>query len=184
MKPIFFSNQLEFREWLQKNHNQEAELFVGFYKVHTRKPSMTWSESVDQALCFGWIDGVRRSIDQDSYYNRFTPRKKNSNWSTLNIQKVEELTKKGLMMPAGIEAFSYRKEEKSNVYSFEGNPKTLKSGIEKLFQSNKAAWNFFTRQAPFYQRTTIHWIMSAKQEKTRRSRLEKLMAACEKQKRL
>jgi uncharacterized protein YdeI (YjbR/CyaY-like superfamily) len=184
MKPVFFANQMEFREWLEKNHSEKNELYVGFYKLHTNKPSMTWSESVDQALCFGWIDGIRRSIDKESYCNRFTPRRKTSNWSAINIAKVEELTKKGLMKPAGIKAFEYRKEERSKIYSFEGNNKKLNNQLETIFKLNKAAWTFFTQQAPSYQRTTIHWIMSAKQEKTQLSRLEKAMTQSEKQKRL
>src|SRR3954466_13273011 len=119
MTPTFFTKQSDFRKWLQKNHKKETELLVGFYKVNSGKPSMTWSESVDEALCFGWIDGVRRTIDETAYQIRFTPRKASSIWSAVNIKKVEELKKKGLMKEAGLEAFSKRKEERSAIYSHE-----------------------------------------------------------------
>src|SRR6187549_476911 len=119
VQPTFFATQSDFRKWLEKNHSKATELFVGFYKVDSGKPSMTWSESVDQAICFGWIDGVRKSIDKDSYFIRFTPRKPTSIWSAINIKKVEELTKQGLMQPAGLASFEKRTEGKSRIYSFE-----------------------------------------------------------------
>lgn len=184
MKPTFFSNQLEFRAWLEKNHRVEAELLVGFYKVDSGKPSMTWSQSVDQALCFGWIDGIRKSVDSESYCIRFTPRRKTSIWSAVNIKKVEELTQQGLMQPAGFEAFSYRKEERSTLYSFERDAIKLADSFADKFKANKKAWKFFTTQAQSYQKSTIYWIMSAKQEKTQLSRLEKVIAESEKQIRL
>ena len=174
MEPTFFPAQLDFRNWLEKNHQSETELLVGFYKVGSGKISMTWSESVDQALCFGWIDGVRRSIDQDSYSIRFTPRKSTSIWSNVNIKKVEELKKQGLMMEAGIKGFDKRKESKSGIYAFE-NPIGLSEEFEKKFKANEKAWNFFRSMAPSYQKTAIHIVMSAKQEKTRISRLETLI---------
>jgi uncharacterized protein YdeI (YjbR/CyaY-like superfamily) len=179
MEPIFFKTPNEFRKWLEKHHETEKELLVGFYKVGTKKPSMTWSEAVDQALCFGWIDGVRRSIDDESYCNRFTPRKPTSNWSAINIKKVEELTKAGLMTPAGQKAFELRKEEKSGVYSHENEVAILDPAYEKQFKSNKKAWEFFNNQAPSYKKVMLHWIMSAKQEKTRLSRLEKAIRESE-----
>ncbi len=181
MNPIFFSNQLEFRKWLESNHDWETELLVGFYKVKSGKPSMTWSQSVDEAICYGWIDGIRRSIDNESYSIRFTPRKPSSNWSTVNIKKVEKLKKQGLMKPAGLKAFSFRKEEKSGIYSFENHPKKLPVEFEMKFKENTTAWSFFKNQAPSYQRTAIHWILSAKQEKTKWLRLEKLIIGSEKQ---
>lgn len=184
MKAKFFATQLEFRKWLEKNHKKETELIVGFYKVNSGKPSMIWSESVDQALCFGWIDGVRRSIDEISYCNRFTPRRANSNWSDINIKKVEELTKLGLMTPEGQKAFDKRKENKSGLYSFENEPGKLSAAFEKLFKKNKSAWNFFTTQAPSYKRVIIYWILSAKQEKTRLARLEKTIQFSSQQKRV
>ncbi|WP_223607086.1 YdeI family protein [Chryseobacterium sp. OSA05B] len=183
MAPIFFATTEEFRKWLEKNHTKEKEVLVGFYKKGTGKASMNWSESVDQALCFGWIDGVRRSVDEESYYNRFTPRKPNSNWSLINIKKVEELTKAGLMRPAGQKAFDARKEDKTGIYSHE-TEHILDPAYEKKFKTHKNAWEFFEKQAPSYKKLTIHWLMSAKQEKTRLSRLEKVISESEQLRRL
>ena len=179
MQAKFFATQEDFRYWLEKNHNKETELLVGFYKVDTKKPSMTWSQSVDQALCFGWIDGVRKTIDNESYSIRFTPRRPTSIWSTINIQKIEDLTKQGLMQAAGLAAFSKRKESKSNIYAYEKVPVLLDETFEKQFQANKQAWAFFQSQAPSYKKVIIHWLMSAKQEATKRSRLEKIMVESE-----
>lgn len=184
MSAVFFRNPQEFRDWLEENHQKEAELVVGFYKVGTKKPSITWSESVDQALCFGWIDGVRKTIDKESYSIRFTPRRPGSIWSAINIGKVEELTKSGLMKPEGLQAFKFRKEEKSRIYSHENEAAALSPQYKKQFKINKKAWDFFDRQAPSYKKVMIHWIMSAKQEKTQISRLEKTISASEQQKRI
>ena len=184
MKATFFENQWEFRKWLELHHQNESELFVGYYKVGTGKPSLTWSESVDQALCFGWIDGVRRSIDAESYCIRFTPRKKNSIWSAINIAKVDELTKAGLMTAEGLKAFSFRKEDKSSIYSHENDAKSLEVISEKLFKSHADAWTFFQKQAPSYQKLMLHWVMSAKQEKTKTIRLEKLINESKAQRRI
>ncbi|MBE8726282.1 YdeI/OmpD-associated family protein [Flavobacterium hungaricum] len=184
MNPTFFADQKDFRIWLEKNHKNEKELLVGFYKVTSKKASMSWSESVDQALCFGWIDGVRKSIDTESYTIRFTPRKKSSIWSAINIQKMEDLTKAGLMKEEGLKAFSFRTENKSKIYSHEKEPVPLDLVYEKEFKSNTIAWEFFEKQAPSYKKVMIHWIMSAKQEKTRQSRLAKTILESEKQKRV
>lgn len=184
MQATFFSTQQAFRNWLKKNHKKEAELFVGFYKVGSGKPSITWSQSVDQALCFGWIDGVRKSIDSESYCIRFTPRRPNSIWSDINIKKVEELSKTGLMMPAGQKAFDLRTENNSRVYSHEKEATVLDAKFLRQFKKNKKAWEFFSTQAPSYKKVITHWIMSAKQEKTRISRLEKTILVSEQQKRL
>ena len=184
MNPTFFSTQEKFRAWLEKHHQTETELLVGFYKVNSNKPSMSWSESVDQALCFGWIDGVRKSIDEESYTIRFTPRKKSSIWSAINIKKVEELTKAGLMKEAGLKAFDLRSEERSRIYSHEKDLAILDPEFEKQFKANKMAWDYFNQQAPSYKKVMIHWIMSAKQEKTRISRLEKTIKVSEEQKRM
>lgn len=181
---VFFENQFRFREWLEKNHDKEKELLVGFYKVDSGKASMTWSESVDQALCFGWIDGVRRSIDGESYCIRFTPRRPDSTWSAINIKKMRALSKAGLVKPEGRKAFALRKEEKSEIYSHEKTLAELSPVYVRQFKKNKIAWNFFTKQIPSYRKVIIHWIMSAKQEKTRQSRLEKAIIACGQQKRL
>lgn len=174
-KPTFFSTQTAFRKWLEKNHEKASELLVGFYKVNSGKPSMTWSESVDEAICFGWIDGVRRSIDEESYSIRFTPRKSTSIWSAINIKKVEELTKKKLMWPAGISAFSKRKEHKSKIYSYEKEAENLPGEFLEKFKSDKKAWHYFQSMAPSYQRTAIHWVTSAKQEITKMKRLDELI---------
>ncbi|MBI5021327.1 MAG: YdeI/OmpD-associated family protein [Ignavibacteriales bacterium] len=184
MKPIFFPSQSEFRKWLEKNYKKKTELLVGYYKVDSGKPSMTWSQSVDEALCFGWIDGIRRSIDKESYCIRFTPRKLSSNWSAINIQKVKTLIKQGLMRQAGLEAFSHRKKDKSKTYSFENAAQKFTESFETKFKSNKKGWDFFKAQPPSYQKMVIHWIMSAKQESTQFTRLEKTITESKKQKRL
>ncbi|MFD0767207.1 YdeI family protein [Mucilaginibacter lutimaris] len=179
MEPKFFETPAQFRDWLQKHAHKETELLVGFYKVGSGKASITWPQSVDEALCFGWIDGVRRSINAEAYSIRFTPRKPASIWSAVNIKKVAELTEKGLMQPAGIAAFAKRKEERSAIYSFEVEPMELSPAYLKQFKTNKKAWGFFDAQAPWYKRLCNHRIMSAKQEKTQLSRLANIIAACE-----
>lgn len=184
MEPSFFTTKEEFREWLKKHHATEKELLAGFYKTGSGKPSMSWSESVDQALCFGWIDGVRKSIDHESYSIRFTPRKPGSIWSLINIRKVDELSKAGLMMPEGQKAFDLRKEERSGVYSHENGDISLAPAYKIQFTTHKTAWDFFEAQPPSYKKVMIHWIMSAKQEKTRLSRLEKVIAKSEQLRRL
>jgi len=184
MTPTFFLTQSEFRKWLDKNHKKETVLLVGFHKVDTEKPSMSWSQSVDQALCFGWIDGVRKSIDNESYCIRFTPRKSTSIWSAVNIKKVEELTKVGLMTAEGQKAFSLRTENKSKIYAYEKEPVTLDMKYENQFKKNKVAWDFFTKQAPSYKKVIIHWIMNAKQEETRLTRLDKTIKESEQQRRM
>jgi uncharacterized protein YdeI (YjbR/CyaY-like superfamily) len=184
MSATFFASQAEFRKWLKKHHKKERELLVGFYKVGSGKPSMSWSQSVDQALCFGWIDGVRRSIDKESYCIRFTPRRSTSIWSAINIRKVEELTASGLMMPEGEKAFDARTEVKSGIYSHEKEPVKLAPRYVKQFKMNKSAWSFFNAQAPSYKKVMIHWIMSAKQEKTQWGRLTKTITISEQQKRM
>ncbi len=180
----FFETPEKFRKWLEKNHRLEKELLVGFYKVGSGKPSMNWSQSVDQALCFGWIDGVRKSIDHESYSIRFTPRKSTSIWSAVNIKKMEELTKSGLMRPEGLKAFELRKPERSAIYSHEKELATLYPNYEKQFKANEKAWEFFNSQAPSYKKVMLHWITSAKQEKTRLSRLEKTIKESELGKRI
>ncbi|MEO6536995.1 MAG: YdeI/OmpD-associated family protein [Ferruginibacter sp.] len=184
MTLTFFATQTAFRAWLKQYHKTETELLVGFYKVDSGKPSMTWSQSVDQALCFGWIDGVRKSINEESYCIRFTPRKRTSIWSGINIKKVEELKKSGLMTPDGQKAFNLRTENKSKIYAYEKPPADLSPAYEKQFKMNKPAWTFFNFQAPSYRKLMIHWVMNAKQEKTRLSRLEKTIKISEQQKRM
>lgn len=179
MTPTFFLNQSDFRKWLEKNHKKETELLVGFYKVDSGKPSMTWTQSVDQALCFGWIDCVRKSIDKDSYQIRFTQRKSTSIWSTVNIQKIEVLTKLGLMQPAGLASFENRKEKKSKIYSYENEEIKLSSDFEIQFKDNKKAWEYFQLLAPSYKKPSTNWVMSAKQKPTQIKRLTELIADCE-----
>lgn len=181
MTPVFFKTQLDFRKWLEKNHTKETELFVGFYKVNSGIPSMTWSESVDQALCFGWIDGIRRSIDKDSYQIRFTPRRKNSIWSAVNIAKVEAMIAQGLMQEAGLESYSYRTDEKSYGYTYENDELKFSPEFEKKFKANKKAWDYFQSLAPSYKKTSSNWVMSAKQETTQLKRLTQLIADSEAQ---
>ena len=179
MKPIFFAKPSDLRTWFEKNHHKEKEVHVGFYKVASGKQSITWSESVDQALCFGWIDGVRKSIDDVSYFIRFTPRKPTSIWSAINIKKVKELTKQGLMKPDGILAYSKLDEKKSKIYSYEKAEVKLAVEYEKKFKVNKKAWTFFQALAPGYKKTAIHRIMDAKQEATRLRKLDILIANSE-----
>lgn len=177
MKPKFFRDQFEFRVWLEANHNSAKELLVGFYKVGSERPSMTWSESVDQALCFGGIDGVRRRIDDISYSIRFSPRKARSIWSAINIAKAEKLAENAMMHPAGQAAFEKRNAVRSAIYAYEKRPEKFDPELEKQFKKNKAAWRYFMLQAPSYRRTMIHWVSSAKQLSTRLARLEKLVDA-------
>lgn len=178
MKPTFFATPADFRTWLAENHDKCSELLVGYYKVNSGKPSMSWSESVDQALCFGWIDGIRRSLDKDSYTIRFTPRKPRSIWSAVNLKKVEELSAQGLMAPAGLAAFSLRMESHSSIYSYEKAPAELSEAYWEQFKANPGALAFFQSMAPSYQRTAIHWVMSAKQETTRDKRMAELIRDC------
>jgi uncharacterized protein YdeI (YjbR/CyaY-like superfamily) len=175
MSVIFFSSATEFRKWLEKNHQTEKELFVGFHKKHTGKPTLTWPESVDQALSFGWIDGIRKSLGEESYMIRFTPRKPKSIWSAVNIRRVEELTKLGLMQPEGLEAFNRREESRSKIYSYEEKALPLSPAFEKELKANKNAWKFFQAQAPWYKKTASAWIMRAKREETRKKRLQDLI---------
>lgn len=184
MTITFFATQGEFRKWLEKYHNKETELLVGFYKVGSGKPSMTWSQSVDQALCFGWIDGVRKSINIESYSIRFTPRRRTSIWSAINIKKVEELNKSGLMTEEGQKAFNLRTEDNSKIYTYEKESVNLAPNYERQFKLTTLAWGFFNLQAPSYRKAMIHWIMNAKQEKTRLLRLEKTIKISEQQKRM
>jgi uncharacterized protein YdeI (YjbR/CyaY-like superfamily) len=184
MQATFFATPGEFRKWLTQNHKTQTELVVGFYKVGSGKPSMTWSESVDEALCFGWIDGVRKSLDEERYTIRFTPRKPNSIWSAINIKKVKELKKVGRMTPEGLRAFSLMTANRSKIYSHEKAPAILDPAYEKQFKGDKIAWEFFIKQAPSYKKVMIHWIMNAKQEKTRLSRLEKTIKISGQQKRM
>lgn len=176
MKPVFFATQSRFRAWLQKHHAKSRELLVGFYKKDSGKPSLTWPESVEEALCFGWIDGIRKSIDDVSYTIRFTPRKPRSNWSTVNIKRVKELKKLGRMHSAGMKAFEARADEKSANYSYEQrHAANLGTAFEKQFRSDKKAWDYFQAQPPSYRKAAIWWVVSAKKDETKQKRLAQLI---------
>ena len=180
MKPTFFKNAAEWRHWLKENHDKVDELWLGYYKKDSGKVNYTWSESVDEAICYGWIDGLRRSIDAESYMIRFTPRRPTSIWSAVNIEKVKVLTKKGLMRPAGLKAWENRKHSKSKIYSFEQKPQALAPEYVKQFKKNPKAWAFFSEKlAPSYKKSSIHWVMSAKREDTRQRRLITLIESSE-----
>jgi len=174
--PTFFKTPADFCKWLKQNHASNAELVVGYYKKDSGKPSMTWPQSVDEALCFGWIDGVRRSLGEDAYTIRFTPRKPTSTWSAINIARVKVLGDEGRMAPAGLKAFAARSEKKSVIYAYEQKAAELDPVSLKRFRKNKAAWDFFRAQPPGYRKQMIWRIMSAKREETRLKRLERLIA--------
>jgi uncharacterized protein YdeI (YjbR/CyaY-like superfamily) len=177
---LYFESSSQFRKWLEVNYETETELLLGYFKVGTKRKSISWSESVDEALCFGWIDGIRKSIDDESYCIRFTPRKPKSNWSAVNIRKVEEMIGLGKMTSAGLAAFEKRSELKSAIYSYENQTGLLVPEWESLFMENSVAWDFFIKQAPSYRKARIEWVMEAKKEATKLSRLLKLIDASEK----
>jgi uncharacterized protein YdeI (YjbR/CyaY-like superfamily) len=184
MKPRFFKSAGAFREWLEKNHDKETELSVGFHKKNSSKPSITYKEALDEALCFGWIDGVRRSVDDTSYSIRFTPRKTKSIWSMVNTKRAKELERLGLMKPPGLRAFQARDPKRSGIYSFENAPRDFDAQLEKRFRVNKKAWDFFESQPPYFRRMCKYWVMSAKKEETRLRRLNQLIVVSEKGQRL
>jgi uncharacterized protein YdeI (YjbR/CyaY-like superfamily) len=171
----FFKTESDFRKWLSKNHDNSDELWIGFKKVGSGKKSITYSEALDQALCFGWIDGIRKSIDEESYKIRFTPRKKNSKWSKVNIEKAKVLLKSGLMTEPGIKAFQDWNKNGSIKYSYEEKDKKLSREFEKIFKTDNKAWTFFQKQPPYYQKTASFWIMSAKKDDTKMRRLSRLI---------
>ena len=177
MSPIFFATPAEFRAWFEEYHERAQELLVGFYKKGSGRPSITWPEAVDEALCFGWIDGVRRSLDDASYVIRFTPRTPRSTWSAVNIKRVEELTAQGRMRPAGLAAFAKRAEDRSSIYAYEQRENArFAAADEEYFRANRAAWNFFQAQPAWYRRTATWWVISAKRDETKQKRLETLIA--------
>lgn len=182
--PKFFATPAAFRAWLAKNHLTAAELLVGFHKRDSGKRSMTWPESVDEALCHGWIDGVRRSLGDTSYTIRFTPRRPKSIWSSINIKRMAVLIEAGLATEAGLAAFGRRTDDKSSIYAYEQrkNP-TLPAAFEKKFRANRKAWTFFKAQAPWYQRVMLFYVVSAKRETTRMKRLDALITISAQQRR-
>jgi uncharacterized protein YdeI (YjbR/CyaY-like superfamily) len=174
--PTFFPTPADFRAWLDANHETASELLVGFHKKGSGRPSITWPESVDEALCVGWIDGVRRSLGDESYTIRFTPRKPRSTWSAVNIARVKELTKEGRMRPAGLRAFEARSDERSGIYAYEQRGlAALPPEMEAEFRGRAGAWEFFQGQPAGYRKNATWWVISAKQEETRRSRLATLI---------
>ena len=177
MKPRFFANSAEFHKWLAKNHASTQELLIGFHKKSSGRKSITYPEALDEALCFGWIDGVRKSLNDDSYTIRFTPRKPRSIWSLVNVRHVERLKKENRMQLAGSAAFEARDARRTGIYSFENRPRELSSEFQKVFRGNKMAWGFFDSQPPFYKRTVAFWVMSAKKEETQMRRLNRLIEA-------
>lgn len=176
MDALFFESPAAWREWLAANHDTAAELWVGYYKKATGRPSITWPESVDQALCFGWIDGVRRRIDDESYMIRFTPRREGSTWSLVNTSRALELIQEGLMHPAGLAAFEVRDPGRTEEYSYERRSQKLDEAYETEFRADAAAWAYWEAQPPHYRRGAAHWVMSAKREETRQKRLATLIA--------
>jgi uncharacterized protein YdeI (YjbR/CyaY-like superfamily) len=179
MRPTFFRTPAAFRRWLEKNHGRCEELWVGFYKKASGKGGLTYPEALDEALCFGWIDGVRKRLDDVAFVQRFTPRRPRSYWSAVNIHRVAELQKAGRMAPAGIAAFERRTKATPIRYSFERTaPATLAPEFEAKFRQNAEAWSYFEREAPWYRRVALHWVISAKREDTRRRRLEMLIKDC------
>jgi uncharacterized protein YdeI (YjbR/CyaY-like superfamily) len=184
MQPKFFSSPEQFRRWLERNHDRAVELLVGFHKKASGKKSVTYAEALDEALCFGWIDGVRKNFDETSYTIRFTPRKPRSIWSNVNVRHVERLLKEGRMEPPGLAAYERRDAKRTGIYSFENRPRELSPEYEKIFRQNKAAWKFFQEQPPGYKRLMIFRTMSAKKEETRLRRLKQLIESSEKGERM
>ena len=175
-EPIYFSSPAEFGAWLEQHHESETEVFVGYWKRATGKPSLTWSQAVDEALCHGWIDGVLRRVDGERHAQRFTPRKPASNWSAVNVAKVERLRAEGRMRPAGEAAFARRRPEKSGVYSYEQRHKAaFEPEHEERFRANATAWDFWSASPPSYRRMATWWVVSAKRPETRERRLATLI---------
>ncbi len=175
MKPTLFATPTQWRNWLEKNHASAKELWVGFHRKASGRPSITWPESVDEALCFGWIDGLRKSIDENIYMIRFSPRRPESIWSRVNIKRVGELTELGLMHASGLKLFESRDQAKAELYSSEQRNVSWPAGLEKQFKKNKKAWDFFRTQPPGYQKTLTWWMVSAKREETQLKRLQRVM---------
>jgi uncharacterized protein YdeI (YjbR/CyaY-like superfamily) len=175
MKPTFFKTPAAFRKWLERHAQTKPELLVGFYKADSGKPSITWPESVDEALCFGWIDGVRRRVDEVSYTIRFSPRRATSIWSAINSRRVRQLIDEGRMTPAGMAAFEARRGYKSGIYSYENRPATLVEPYAGMLARNAAARKFFEAQPPSYKRVATWYILSAKKDETRLKRVQTII---------
>jgi uncharacterized protein YdeI (YjbR/CyaY-like superfamily) len=172
---VFFESANELRAWFEANHDSASELWVGFHAKRSGRPSITWSELVDQELCFGWIDSVRYRLDEQRSAQRVTPRRKRSVWSAVNIRRFQELEALGLAHPQGRAAFDARDEARSRIYAYENRELGLTPDLEKKFRAHGKAWEFFSAQAPWYQRTAAYWVVSARQEATRERRLQTLV---------
>lgn len=179
VKPTFFKSPVAFRAWLEKHHATKTELWVAYYKKHTGKQTIVWAEAVVEALCFGWIDGIAKSLGEDAHMNRFTPRKRTSIWSEVNVRSAQRLIAEGRMMPAGLAAFEARTENRTGVYAFEGKAAAFTAAEEQLFRQNKKAWSYWEAAPAGYKRTAMHWVMSAKREETRAKRLATLISDSE-----
>jgi uncharacterized protein YdeI (YjbR/CyaY-like superfamily) len=174
--PVFFATAADFRTWLERHHDNLREQWVGFYKKNSGRPSITWPEAVDEALCFGWIDGLRKTTDENCYKIRFTPRKPTSNWSAVNIRRIQELVHQSRVRPAGLKSFERRVPEKSGIYSYENrHAAVLSKAAAKQFRSVRSAWEFFQQQPASYCQTAIWWVVSAKKPATQQKRLETLI---------
>ncbi|NOS84790.1 MAG: bacteriocin-protection protein [Ignavibacteria bacterium] len=175
----FFKSQAAFRKWLEKNHNKKDELWLGYYKKASGKTSVTYKESLEEVLCFGWIDGISRSIDEEKYCQRYTPRRKGSIWSAVNINKAEELIKNGKMHSSGLNVYKNRDPKKAGLYSFEQKEIKFPPALLKMLKANKKAWGYFSKLPPGYRKTSTWWVISAKQEETRQRRMKTLIADSE-----
>jgi uncharacterized protein YdeI (YjbR/CyaY-like superfamily) len=180
-RPRYFESPADFRSWLEKHHATARELWVGFHKKSSGKPSLTWPESVDEALCFGWIDGIRYSVDTERYRIRFSPRRPDSHWSSVNLRRARALLRQGRMRPAGLKALRRGSAARRTGYSYENRPATLPPRYLKQLKANRKAWRFYEGQPPWYRRTATWWILSAKQEPTRLRRLTRLIQHSERE---
>lgn len=175
MSAVYFGSHLELRQWLQAHHCDAAELWVGFHRKASGRGGIAYADALDEALCFGWIDGVRRRVDGDSYTSRFSPRKARSTWSLVNARHAERLIAEGRMRPAGLKAFEARDKKRTGIYSFEQRPQALPAPLEGVFRANRKAWAHWMKQPPGYRRTATWWVISAVRDQTRRSRLARLI---------
>jgi uncharacterized protein YdeI (YjbR/CyaY-like superfamily) len=179
MKVVFFESPSDFRKWLETGHQNCPELWVGLYRKASEKPSITYPEALDEALCFGWIDGVRKKANADAYTVRFTPRRPTSQWSAVNMKRAQELASQGRMRPAGLKAFEAAKHQSRRYFCDQRHEASFDQDAERRFRAHRKAWTFFQAQPPWYRRTAVFWVASAKKEETRQRRLAALMADSE-----
>ena len=178
MTPRSFKTPAAWRAWLEAHHDSSQEILLRLFRVHAADRGLTYKQALDEALCFGWIDGITHRLDDDSYCQRYTPRRPRSIWSRINVGHVQRLVKEGRMTPSGLAAYRRRDEKRTGIYSFENPGKVLPADMEKRFRARKRAWDFYQQQAPWYRRTTTHWVLSGKKDETRRRRLDALIACC------